>query len=168
MVSYRGVNVHCILKTLSERWFMCIAIHYLAWKYSHHAEKPHQSEAIIFSKAHYYIFGSYCSLGPILGYVCPNMISLSWASFCVREVDPRLECDAISFPDTFLCLKTHCTVALTLLTLYSNFLWDALSLKWLMLIFRTTGLIIQDCFTTIKQIKHLLEITDLHEHSIPL
>ena len=71
--------------------------------------------------------------------------------FSSRGVDSRLECDAISFPDTFLCLKTHCTVALNFLTLYPNFLWDVLFLKWLM-IFRTTGLIIQDCFTTIKQI----------------
>ena len=42
--------------------------------------------------------------------------------FLSPEVDPRLECDAISFPDTFLCLKTHFSVALTFLTLYANFL----------------------------------------------
>ena len=42
--------------------------------------------------------------------------------FLSREVDPRLECDAISFPDSFLCLKTHCIVPLTFLTLYANFL----------------------------------------------
>ena len=34
---------------------------------------------IISSKAHYYIFGSYCSLGPILGYVCP------YIGFCLAK-----------------------------------------------------------------------------------
>ena len=129
MVLNRGVNVLCIQTILSERWFIIyVPNHYLAWRYSHHAERPNQSEAIISSKAHYYFWEllfpwTHCRVGS------PKYDIVVVSRFLSREVGPRLECDAISFPDAFLWLKTHCTIALTFLILYANFLWDALSLN---------------------------------------
>ena len=116
MVSYRGVNVLCTQTTLS----VCLAI--ILHKGIAIMQKTSSVRSNNFLSSILLYFWDLLFPWTHVRVRLPENDIVVVSRFLSREVDPRLEYDAISFPDMFLCLTTHCTAAFTFLTLYAKFL----------------------------------------------